>query len=134
MMFNFRRSCIFTGLLLLLALTSSFSVHAQTIGPERVLIRNVILFDPGGTVEDKVVNILLWGNKLDILTEDKISRDDADMIVNAREGILLGGLEIGQKPGFIIFKEDPRENFEVMLDTFTYSVWVINTFGMKKAA
>jgi phosphate-selective porin OprO and OprP len=126
MMINCRRSHVFTSFLLFLVLTSSFSVHAQTIGPNRVLIRNVILFDPNGAVEDKVVNILLRDNKLDIVTEDKISRDDADMIVNAREGILMGRLEIGQKPSFIIFEEDPRENFEVMLDTFTYSIFAVD--------
>lgn len=87
--------------MLLLVLMSSFSAHAQTIGPNRVLIRNVILFDPSGAADDKVVNILLQDNKLDIVTEDKISRDDADMVVNANKGILLGRLEIGQMPCFL---------------------------------
>jgi len=126
MMINSKLSHVFTSLLLFLVLMASFSSHAQTIGPNRVLIRNVILFDPNGAVEDKVVNILLRDNKLDIVTEDKISRDDADMIVNAREGILMGRLEIGQKPSFIIFEEDPRDNFEVMLDTFTYSIFAVD--------
>ena len=126
MMIKSRPSCLYSILFFSLVLISSFSVHAQTIGPNRVLIRNVILFDPAGVVEDKVVNILLSENMLDIVTEDKISRDDADMVVNAHEGILLGRLEIGQKPSFIIFEEDPRKNFEVMLDTFTYSVFAVD--------
>ncbi len=51
-------SChIVFGFLLLVLV--SLSSHAQTIGPNRVLIRNVVLFDPNGVVEDKVVNILL---------------------------------------------------------------------------
>ena len=125
-MIKSRPSCLYSILFFSLVLISSFSVHAQTIGPNRVLIRNVILFDPAGVVEDKVVNILLSENMLDIVTEDKISRDDADMVVNAHEGILLGRLEIGQKPSFIIFEEDPRKNFEVMLDTFTYSVFAVD--------
>lgn len=125
-MINFRTFCFSLGLMLSTLLTLTFSAHAQTIGPERVLIRNVILFDPSGAVEDKVVNILLRENKLDIVTEDKISRDDADMVVNAHKGVLLGRLEIGQKPSFIIFNEDPRDKFEVMMDTFTYSVFVVN--------
>ena len=99
--------------------------YAQTIGPESVLIRNVTLFDPNGAVEDKVVNILLRENKLDIITQDKISRDEADMLVNAKQGILLGKLVIGEKPSFLIFEEDPRENFKIMRDTFTYSVFVV---------
>ena len=114
------------GLALLLVLVSPLHTYAQTIGPESVLIRNVVLFDPNGATEDKVVNILLRENKLDIVTEDKISRDEAVMVVNANEGILLGKLEIGQKPSFLIFDEDPRNNFAVMRDTFTHSVFVID--------
>ena len=117
---------------LIVLLTSLFIVslplvtQAQTIGPNRVLIRNVLLFDPGGNVEDKVVNILLRDNKLEVVTEDKLSRDDADMVVNAKQGILLGKLTLGEQPSFMIFSEDPRENFEVMMDTFTYSVFVVH--------
>jgi len=120
----------FFGLSLVLAgflgLSLSLAVHAQTIGAERVLIRNVIIFDPKGVTEDKVVNILLRENRLDIVTEDKISREEADMVVNANGGIIMGKLEIGQKPSFIVFNEDPRENFDVMMDTFTYSVFVVD--------
>jgi len=111
------------GLLLLCLLPLNAS--AQTIGPERVLIRNVVLFDPGGIAEDRVVNILIRANKLDIVTEDKISRDDADMAVNANNGILLGKLAIGQEPSFLIFEEDPRTDFNAMMDTFTYSVFAV---------
>lgn len=101
-------------------------IEAQTIGPNRVLIRNVLLFDPSGNSEDRIVNILLRDNKLDVVTEDKLSSDDADMVVNAKEGIMLGHLILGEAPSFMIFSEDPRENFEVMMDTFTYSVFVVH--------
>ena len=111
---------------LVLLLLAPCLARAQTIGPERVLIRNAVLFDPSGVVEDKVVNILLRENKLDVVTEDKIARDEADMVINADRGILLGKLVIGEKPSFIIFSEDPRDNFEVMMDTFTYSVFAVD--------
>ena len=120
-----KRFCTPLGLILLCVLISAFSAHAQTVGPERVLIRNVVLLDPNGAVDDKVVNILIRENKLDLVTEDKVSRDEADMVVNANQGIMLGKLAIGEKPSFIIFKEDPRENFSVMMDTFTYSVFAV---------
>ncbi|NOR19335.1 MAG: hypothetical protein GQ538_04535 [Xanthomonadales bacterium] len=115
---------IVAGLLFLLLVSPL--CEAQTIGPNRVLIRNVLLFDPGGATEDKVVNILLRDNKLDVVTEDKLSREDADMVVNAKQGVILGKLALGEKPSFMIFSEDPRENFEVMMDTFTYSVFVVH--------
>jgi phosphate-selective porin OprO/OprP len=114
------------GLSTLLVSLLSFPSNAQTIGPERVLVRNVVLFDPSGAAEDRVVNILLRDNKLDLVTEDKISRDEADMVVNANKGILLGKLAIGEKPSFLVFNEDPRENFDVMMDTFTYSVFAVD--------
>jgi len=112
--------------LLLLFLVLCMGAQAQTIGPNRVLIRNVLLFDPAGNAEDTVVNILLKDNKLEVVTEDKLSRDDADMVVNAKQGTLLGKLTLGEKPSFMVFSEDPRENFEVMMDTFTYSVFVVH--------
>jgi len=122
---NSKRFCTPLRLILLCVLISAFSAHAQTMGPERILIRNVVLFDPSGSVEDKVVNILIRENKLDLVTEDKISRDEADMVVNANQGIMLGKLTVGEKPSLIIFNEDPRENFKVMMDTFTYSVFAV---------
>jgi len=102
------------------------SLQAQVTGPERVLIRNAILMDPGGVVENKLVNILINQNKLELVTEDKISRDEVNMVVNANKGFVLGRLELGAPPNFLIFDEDPRENFEVMKDTYSYSVLVID--------
>ena len=96
-------------------------VSAQVLGPQDILIRNVKLIDPSGKVEDKVVNILITEGKLEVVTEDKISRDEADQIVNANGGFIVGKLEVGEAPSLMIFDDDPRENFEVMLDTKTYS-------------
>jgi len=111
---------------ILLILFFPLATQAQNIGPERVLVRNVTLFDPAGKSEDRIVNILIRNQKLEVVTEDKISRDEADMVVNANEGIIVGKMEIGQPPSFLIFSEDPRENFEVMLDTYTYSTFAVH--------
>ena len=101
------------------------SAEAQTIGPEQVLIRNATLLDPNSVVEDKIVNILIRKNKLELVTEDKISRDSVQMVVNANKGFILGKLELGESPSFLVFSEDPRENFAIMKDTLTYSVLVV---------
>jgi len=74
------------------------SGQAQNIDPDRVLIRNVTLIDPAGKTEDKIVNILIREQKLELITEDKISRDEADMVVNANEGVIAGKLEVGRIP------------------------------------
>jgi len=114
------------ALMFLLLLAVPLSSFAQTIGPERVLVRNVKLIDPGGDAEDKIVNILIRKGKLNVVTEDKISRDEADMVVNAHEGVLVGKLNVGEPPSFLIFSEDPRDNFEVMLDTHSYATFAVH--------
>jgi len=112
--------------LLLLALVMSLSVSAQTTSSNTLLIRNVVLFDPSGSVEDKLVNILLVDNKLDLVTEDKVSSDNVNTVVNAKNGFLLGRLDIGGSPSFIIFKDDPRLDFAVLMDTLSHSVFTVD--------
>jgi len=101
-------------------------VSAQILGTQNTLVRNVKLTDPAGKVEDKVVNILISEGKLEVVTEDKISRDEADQVVNANGGFIVGQLEIGKSPSFMIFNDDPRENFAVMLDTKTYADFAVH--------
>ena len=112
--------------LIVALLQCSTLVNAQILGPQDTLVRNVKLTDPAGEVEDKVVNILIIAGKLEVVTEDKISRDEADQVVNANGGFIVGQLEIGESPSFMIFNEDPRKNFEVMLDTKTYSSFAVH--------
>jgi phosphate-selective porin OprO/OprP len=122
---------------LLLLLCSWTALQAQTVAPPQdILLRNVTLTDPSGEAEDKVVNILLRQGKLQLITGDKISRKEAGQVVDAAGGFIVGRLELGKQPSFIIFSEDPRTNFEVMLDTKMHSSFAIhegivtkNSFG-----
>ena len=119
---------LFIGLLL--TLHSSFAFAQQVIyqdaESENILVRNVTLIDPSQESEDRVVNILIREGKLDVVTEDKISRDEAEQVVNANKGFIVGKLELGEPPSFMIFREDPRENFEVMLDTKSYTSFAVS--------
>lgn len=117
---------LITSILLVCLACFSVTGFAQTIDPEAVLIRNVLLIDPNEQAEDRVVNILIREDKLEIITEDKISREEADLVVDADKGVVLGKLRLGEAPSFMIFSEDPREKFEVMMDTRTYSVFVVH--------
>ena len=112
--------------LVVVLLQCSTLVNAQILGPQDTLVRNVKLTDPAKKVPDKIVNILITGGKLEVVTEDKISRNEADQVVNANGGFIVGNLEIGEAPSFMIFNEDPRQNFEVMLDTKTYSDFAVH--------
>ena len=93
---------------------------------EDILIRNVTLIDPAGQADDRRVNILVRQGKLEVITEDKISADEADLVVNADGGFVLGKLELGVAPNFMILSADPRENFEVLLDTKTYASFAMH--------
>jgi phosphate-selective porin OprO/OprP len=99
---------------------------AQETGPENILVLNVTLIDPTGRTEDKIVNILIRDKKLDVVTEDKVSREEAQQVVDANRGFVVGKLEVGAPPSFMILKEDPRENFEALLDTKSYAGFAVH--------
>lgn len=91
------------------------SGYAQDSGD--VLIQNVHLIDRQGVLEDVVVNILIKGNQLNVVTQEQIPASEAGLTVDASNGFLFGKMEIGAPPSFIILDQDPRENFDVLLDT-----------------
>jgi phosphate-selective porin OprO/OprP len=111
---------------LLLVLMTGQSTLAQDMPRRDVLVRNVTLADPAGQAEDTTVNMLIRAGILDIITEDKISRSEADQVVNADGGFVLGKLEVGQPANFMILSSDPREDFEVLLDTRTFASFAMH--------
>jgi phosphate-selective porin OprO/OprP len=112
-----RRLCL---ILLLTVLLGAGSVQAQADGAESVLIRDVRLIDREGEAEDVMANILIKKGRLDLVTKDRIPSSEADLALDAKEGILLGKLELGEPASFVILDEDPRENVEILLDTATH--------------
>ena len=123
---------LITGIIFACLTCFSMMGFAQTADTQSVLIRNVLLIDPNEQAEDRVVNILIREDKLEVITEDKISREEADLVVNADKGVVLGKLKLGEAPSFMIFSEDPREKFEVMMDTKTYAVFVVHDGAVLK--
>jgi phosphate-selective porin OprO/OprP len=104
-------------LLSIALLACAYPSFAQDVSS--ILVRNAILLDPTGQASDRQVNILISNGVLDVITEDKISRDQADLVVDAARGFILGKLAVGEPPNFMILDQDPRENFEALLDTKT---------------
>ena len=101
--------------------------HAEEASePRDILIRNATLLDPGGTGSDRMVTLLVRNGKLEIITEDAMAGEDVDEVVNANAGFIIGNLEIGAPPNFMILILDPRENFEVLLDTKTYASFAMH--------
>jgi phosphate-selective porin OprO/OprP len=121
-----RKQSLLIIFITLFSLQAPALVFAQDTGPENILVRNVTLIDPARESEDKIINILIRERKLEVVTEDKISRHEAGQVVNAHKGFIVGKLEVGELPSFLIFREDPRENFDVMLDTKAYSSFAVH--------
>ncbi|NIM70355.1 MAG: hypothetical protein GTN86_07290 [Xanthomonadales bacterium] len=110
-----------------LLLTLSPAAMAQPVAePVDILLRNVMLVDPAGNAEDRAVNILIRAGKLEVITEDKISRDEAERVYDANGGFVFGRLEVGQAPNLMILSQDPRVQFEVLLDTRTYASFAMH--------
>ncbi len=114
-------------LLLILLLSGAPGLEAQPRAPaDDILLHNVTLIDPTGQTADRSVNILIRAGKLDLITEDKVPSDEAARVVDAVNGFVLGKLVVGESPNFMILSDDPRQNFEVLLDTKTYANFAIH--------
>ena len=81
---------------LYLALAMPCSAQPQ----ESILIRNATLIDRGGDHAGVVVNILIKDSKLDIITEDLIPIEQADVSYDASGGFVLGELKLGGSASF----------------------------------
>jgi len=112
--------------MLLFLLLCCHPLAAQTDKAEDILIRNVTMIDPAGVAPDRLVNILITNKELEVITEDKISRDEANQVIDANGGFIIGKLEVGKPPNFMILSSDPREDFEVLLDTKTYASFAVH--------
>ena len=107
-----------------------FPVQAQP--GKTILIRNVTLPGQADGQEKLVVNILIKKSELDILTEDFISLDEADVSYDAREGVILGELKLGQPATFLVLDGDPAKNVELLLDTKTHATFAIHRGSVLK--
>lgn len=88
-----------------------------------IVVRNVTL--PDSDTPDLTVNAVIINGVLDLITEDTIELEGVDQLYDASGGVIIGQLDIGRPAGFLILREDPRDNVEALLDTKTYSSFVI---------
>jgi phosphate-selective porin OprO/OprP len=83
----------------------------------RVLIYRAQLIGRVDPSLDLTVNLLIEGGKLTVVSEQPLITQPEDLALDAEGGFLLGKLAVGEAPTFVILDEDPRENFDVLLDT-----------------
>lgn len=112
--------------LLLVSLFLAFVIPVQAQPGKTILIRNVTLAGQGDSEKGLVVNILIKKAELDILTEDHIPLAEADVSYDAREGVVLGELKLGEPASFLVLDGDPSENVELLLDTKTHATFAIH--------
>jgi phosphate-selective porin OprO/OprP len=93
---------------------------AQAQDPMSVVIKNIHLINQEGLEADVLVNILITDKQLEVVTQDDISSEIAEIIINGMDGFLLGTLEIGAAPSFVIVNKDPRGSLQILMDTKAY--------------
>jgi phosphate-selective porin OprO/OprP len=108
-------------------LVTSGPLRAEEAGEAAsLLIRNATLVDPAGKVGDRVVSMLIHSGRLDVITEDPVPTVEAREALDAEEGFVIGNLEVGAPPNFMILSADPRADFKVLLDTKSFASFAMH--------
>ena len=100
------------------------TVVASTNQLDRLLIRNAVLINDDEK-QDRVIQLVISKGELSLVTTDAVPEESGDHIIDARSGVILGRLDLGEPASFMILDEDPRENFEALLDTQSHAVFVM---------
>ncbi|TFH38307.1 MAG: hypothetical protein E4G95_03875 [Bacteroidia bacterium] len=90
---------------------------SDTIATDSILIRNVYLVGIAGADKDVLANLLIIDGKLQVVTQDEIRASKSRITIDAQNGFLMGNLLIGDSPSFLILDQNPRENYEIYLNT-----------------
>ena len=101
---------------LLLAVLAIASV-AHAGDAERIIVTNVELISRDDASLDVRVNLLIVDGELAVVSKDSLVVQPGDIAVDASGGFLFGELVLGKSPSFVILDRDPREDFDVLLDT-----------------
>ena len=109
--------------LLLQAVIPSLVAAAEL--PE-MIIRNVLIIEPGSKTDSTSVDIQIKKGRVALVSEDRIHAAEGVRVEDAENGYLLGDLEVGLPPQFLIVDENPLKNFEVFLDTPAHTTFAIN--------
>lgn len=112
---------------LLLPLIFTHAALAQVVDPKNVLIKNVHIVGGESDTEDKApVSVLIRENKLEIITQDEVTLEDGTVTIDGNGGFVAGTLVVGEPPSFVIFDDDPAENFNVLVDSALHVVFAVN--------
>ena len=110
----------FAVLLVGLSLPAMASAQFTPVKSERtlsgshdsILLRNVQLIDPANPSQLLEVNILIGDDKLDLVTQDLVPLEDAEVAYDGRGGVALGQLTLGEPASFMLMDGNPQNNIE----------------------
>lgn len=71
------------------------------------------------------VSLLIVDGRLELVTSDDIQSAPGTTVYDGRSGFLMGRVNIGQPPSFVVLSENPRENFDIFLNTRDYVIFAM---------
>ena len=100
-------------------------VHTPGSNDVTILVKNAILVDSNGEGGDQQINLFIKNGILKMVSADTVPEESFDFVIDARQGYILGELDVGNLANFIILDKNPIEHFETLLDTKTHATLVI---------
>jgi len=115
---------------LLLFVCLPFVTHSQDYwlsspSAKNIVLENVLLIDRSGEVDDMKVNIRIRDKILDLVTQDPLEANSDELVFDAKSGVLMGDLNLGETASFMILNADFRQNMEVLLNTAAHTNFAI---------
>ena len=91
-----------------------------------LIIRNVHIIGTGSQTEHTLANVQVVGNKIRLVSRDRIPAQSNMQVLDAKNGYLLGNLTVGSAPRFMILSDDPTADLNVLLDTKQFAVFAVD--------
>lgn len=101
------------------------TAFCSPLSAQNIILRNVLLPDRDIQDEDAAVSIVISDGELELISQATDLDEEGYLIYNADSGFVFGTLEVGAAPSFLILDGDPREDFDILLDTYTHAVFAI---------
>jgi len=110
------------------ALILAATLVPQAYGAEipDLIIRNVHIIGTGSQTEHTLANVQVVGNKIRLVSRDRIPAQSNMQVLDAKNGYLLGNLTVGSAPRFMILSDDPTADLNVLLDTKQFAVFAVD--------
>ena len=118
---SMKSTTVFISLYFISSLIPVMASEADT----PLVIRNITFSAKIEGQADTVANILIYDYKLVLVTKDQPPMNDETRIIDAQNAFLLGKIEIGKVPTFLLFSEDPRVSKHVLVDTKSTAKMVV---------